>query len=83
MGHARIIFVAILLLILVSTAYPENKEGFQFSKQPDLQQIKPKKPVKIKLRRTQKDGYTWELTGDDADEIIKTDRKLRKLLNVQ
>ena len=83
MQYLRIILVAISLLIFVSTAYSENKEGFQFSKQPELQQIKPKKPVKIKLRRTQKDGYTWELTGDDADEIIKTDKKLRKMLNVQ
>ncbi len=83
MGYLRIILVAISILIFISSAYPENKEGFQFSKQPELQQIKPKKPVKIKLRRTQKDGYIWELTGDDADEIIKTDRKLRKMLNVQ
>ena len=79
----KAIFIAILLLVFVSAACPADKENLQFKKQPELQQIKPKKPVKIKLRRTEKDGYVWELSGDDADEIVKTDRKLRKMLIAQ
>jgi hypothetical protein len=71
-----------LLCFIVSAAYPAEKENFQFKKQPELQQIKPKKPVRIKLKRTSKDEYSWELAGDDVDEIIKTDKKLRKQLNV-
>ncbi len=69
----------ILIPLIVSAA---EKDGFQFKKQPELQQIKPKKPVKIKLRRSPKDEYTWELAGDDADEIVKIDRRLRKMLNL-
>ena len=72
-----------LLSGLFSFAVAEEKESFQFKKEPELQQIRPKKPVRIKLRRSPKDEYTWELTGDDADDIIKTDRKLRKMLNAQ
>ena len=60
------------------------EKGVEFEEPPGQERIlKPKKPVKIKLRRTEKDGYVWELSGDDADEIVKTDRRLRKMLNVQ
>jgi len=64
-------------------ASPEDTKDFQFKKLPELQQVKPQKPVKIKLRRSAKGTYTWELTGDNADEIIKTDRRLRKLLKIE
>ncbi len=60
----------------------ENK-NIQIKKQPEIQQIKPKKPVKIKLKRTAEGKYTWDLTGDDVDEIIKADRRLKKLLDIQ
>lgn len=77
------IIIAALIIMLASITYPAEKEGFQFRKQPELQQIKPKKPVRIKLKRTAKDEYSWELSGYDADEIVKTDRKLRKMLNIR
>jgi hypothetical protein len=73
-----------LVLFLLSCGYASAAEqGFQFSKQPELQQVKPKKPVRIKLKRTSKNEYSWELTGDDVDEVVKADRKLRKLLRVK
>ena len=81
MNPLRILIVALSLCFLTPSAY--SAENFQFKKDPELQQIKSKKPVKIKLRRSAKDDYTWELTGDDADEIVRTDRKLRKMLNQQ
>lgn len=80
MRFLNIIIIAISLCFFPSAAYAAEKNNFQFKKQPELQQIKPKKPVKIKLRRSAKDEYIWELTGDDADEILKTDKKLRKML---
>jgi hypothetical protein len=75
-----------MVFFLFCSALPSfaaDKDGFQFKKQPELQQIKPKKPVKIKLKRTAKDDYSWELTGDDAEEIIQTDRRLRKVLGTK
>jgi hypothetical protein len=70
-----------LLLFPIFKTHAAEKEGFAFKKQPDLQQIKPKKQVKIKLKRTAKDEYSWELAGDDVDEIIRTDKRLRNALN--
>jgi len=75
-------FLVIILMAITVTACAADKDDLQVKKQPELQQVKPKKPVKIKLRRSPRDEYTWELSGDDADEIVKTDRKLRKMLNV-
>jgi hypothetical protein len=73
----------LFLCSFVQLATAAEKESFQFKKQPELQQIKPKKPVKIKLRRSGKGEYIWELTGDDAEEIVRTDKRLRKMLNQQ
>ena len=83
MRYLRIIIIALSLCLFLPSAYSAEKDNFQFKKQTELQQIKPKKPVKIKLRRSAKDEYIWELTGDDAEEILKTDRRLRKMLNQQ
>jgi hypothetical protein len=79
------IFTVILVslhLTLIPVFSADNKP-LQIRKQPEIQQIRPKKPVKIKLKRTGEGKYTWDLTGDDLDEIVKADKKLRKLLNLE
>lgn len=60
----------------------EDKANFEFKKQPEIQQIKPKKPVKIKFKRSPENKCSWELSGDDADEIARVDRRLQKLSKV-
>lgn len=72
-----------ITLFVVSSAFSEDNKNFQFKKQTEIQQVKPKKPVKIKLKRSADDRYTWELTGDDVDEVVKADRRLRKLLKIE
>ncbi|MFA4919205.1 MAG: hypothetical protein WC581_08145 [Thermodesulfovibrionales bacterium] len=79
------IFTVILVslhLTLIPVFSADNKP-LQIRKQPEIQQIRPKKPVKIKLKRTGEGKYTWDLTGDDVDELVRADKKLRKLLNLQ
>ena len=79
------IFTVILVslhLTLIPVFSADNKP-LQIRKQPEIQQIRPKKPVKIKLKRTGEGKYTWDLTGDDLDEIVKADKKLKKLLNLE
>lgn len=55
----------------------------QFSRNPDISQIKPRKPVKIKLHRSGKGEYQWEISGDNADDIVRADKRLRKLLELE
>jgi hypothetical protein len=80
-----LIFTVILVslhLTLIPVFSADNKP-LQIRKQPEIQQIRPKKPVKIKLKRTGEGKYTWDLTGDDLDEIVRADKRLRKLLNLE
>jgi hypothetical protein len=80
----RFLFVVLFLTLLpVSAVRSAEDGGFQFKKVSELQRIQPKKPVHIKLKRTVKGEYSWELAGDDADDILKVDRQLRKVLKSQ
>jgi len=74
--------VLFIFVILLGPVFSEDNKNFQFKKQPEIQQVKPKKPVKIKLKRLAEGKYTWDLTGDDVDEIVRVDRRLKKLLKI-
>jgi len=77
-------FITVFVVIFLSSfAFSVENKNIQIKKQPAIQQVKPKKPVKIKLKRSAEGKYTWELSGDDVDEIIKTDKRLKKLLNIE
>jgi len=45
-----------------------------------IEKKEPPPEVKIRLKRDGKDNYSWELSGSDVDEILKTNGKLRKQL---
>jgi len=72
-----------LIFFISGSVFSQNTKPFQVKKQPEIQQVKPKKPAKIKLRRSAENKYTWEITGDDVDEIIRADRRIRKLLKIE
>jgi hypothetical protein len=77
------IALSISVFLFFGSAFSAENKNIQIKKQPELQQIKPKKPVKIKLKRSTDGKYTWELTGDDLDDIVRADKRLKKLLNVE
>jgi hypothetical protein len=79
----RIFLIFICLFFIFSTAFAADIKNLQVKKQPEIQQVKPKKPVKIRLKRSSEGKYTWDLAGDDADEVVRTDRRLKKLLNIE
>jgi hypothetical protein len=82
----KIIFLLLIFIsinFIFSPAFSADNKNLQFKKQPEIQQVKPKKPVKIKLKRLAEGKYTWDITGDDADEIVRTDRRLIKLLKIE
>ncbi|MFN3479279.1 MAG: hypothetical protein ACK415_02740 [Thermodesulfovibrionales bacterium] len=81
----RLITILIILFISLTfhNLFGAEKPDIRFRKQQEIQQIKPPKPVKVKLHRNNKGEYSWDVTGDNVDEIIKADKKLRKLLKVE
>jgi hypothetical protein len=72
-----------LIFFISGSVCSQDTRTFQVKRQPEIQQVKPKKPVKIKLRRSAENKYTWEITGDDVDEIVRADRRIRKLLKIE
>ena len=79
---ACIFFISTSGLIFTRASASEHN-SLTFKKQPEIQRIKPKKPVKIKLKRLANGTYTWDLTGVDIQEIIRIDRELREQLNLE
>jgi hypothetical protein len=82
----RVIILAVVfisLLFILGRSYSVDNKPPRIRKQPEIQQVKPKKPVHIKLKRTAAGKYTWDLTGDNVDEIIRADKRLRKQLHVE
>ena len=58
-------------------------QGMEAQYQKELDEIKKslKGDVKIKLKKDGKGGYSWEITGKDAQEVLKTNEALRKKLS--
>lgn len=66
-----------------SQQYPSQEKGVDAQHQKELDEIKRslKGDVKIKLKKEGKGGYSWEITGKDAQEVLKTNEALRKKLS--
>jgi hypothetical protein len=72
-----------IVLFTIDLSEAQQKQNFQFNKDKQIQQIKPKKPLRIKLQRNAKGEYSWDITGDNVDEIVSADSRLRKLLKIE
>ena len=61
------------------TRADEKKEAAVFKQQPEILDVKPlQKPVNIKLKRSVNGDYSWDLSGSDADEVLKVDKRLKE-----
>lgn len=72
---------SLLIFVLLESqtpAFSAEKEEFRFRTKSGVSEIKPKKPAKIGLKRHIDGRYSWEITGDSTEEIIKIDRRLKK-----
>lgn len=86
------IFIIVLALMSCSkgtevSTQPKAPEGqgMDAQYQKELDEIKKslKGDVKIKLKKEGKGGYSWEITGKDAQEVLKTNDALRRRLSDQ
>ncbi len=76
-----LLLLATLLFLPLQACTDSGKEkGPVFKKLPEISEIKPQKPVKIKLKKNASGSYSWEITGNDANEIIEADKRLRKAM---
>jgi predicted secreted protein len=56
----------------------ESNDAGGFVTVEEIRDIKPERPVKIKMKRNTYGEYSWELNGDNAERVIETDMKLKK-----
>lgn len=75
-----IVIISVLFFSFFSFSEGFAQSQVQVTKNKALQYAKPKKPVKIKLHRDKKGEYSWDITGENVDDIIKADKRLRQLL---
>ncbi|GBE03647.1 MAG TPA: hypothetical protein ENH45_05245 [Nitrospirae bacterium] len=82
MAKIRWLFLLVAVFVLIPVyACTETNDGSEkavFKQQPEITEIRPQKPAKIKLKRGTTGQYSWDLSGDDADKILEADRKLRE-----
>ncbi len=71
------LFLVAVSFILGCSSGNETKEVFKKTEKPEMIQLAPGKPTRILLKRTSKGAYSWELRGDNLDEIIEIDKRLR------
>jgi hypothetical protein len=84
MFRLKLLFVFSSMLFLLSSGCTDDSReqgGAVFKQIPELKEIRPEKPVKIKLKRSTRGAYSWDLSGDNADKVLQADRKLRKALH--
>ena len=77
------LFLTVMFFLLsMGCTHDSTGQGEAVFKQiPELKEIRPEKPVKIKLKRSVSGAYSWDLNGDNADKVIQTDKKLREALD--
>lgn len=61
------------------TSRPQNPVQQVVAKQ----QSQPRKSAKIKLHHNAKGDSTWEISGENVEEILRIDRRLRKAFDSQ
>jgi len=59
----------------------EQAGGTNYNKEMDEIRKNLKSETKIKLKKDAKGGYSWEIAGKNAQEILKANDTLRKRLN--
>ncbi len=59
------------------------EEGFKKETLQEIVQLTPKKPTRIVLKRTSKGRYSWELRGEDVEEILRIDGRLRDYMKAR
>ena len=82
MANVRLFLVLFVITLFIPLHSCSDSDGNQpetvFRQLPEIREIRPQRPVKIKLKRNATGSYSWELRGDNAGAIIEIDKKLRK-----
>jgi hypothetical protein len=80
------IFVALAMMFFTQCGGTVDNESLPHEDRGEFRQlleIRPEKPVHIKVKRNASGRYSWELSGDDPDRILEANKKISDSLEVQ
>lgn len=78
-----IIFACALLAAPALGEETSKDAGFKFKTDPKISQARPKKPLRIEIKRHEDGTYTWEISGGSVEEVLKADEELKRKLGVK
>jgi hypothetical protein len=78
-----ILIIVFACALFAAPAFAEEDTGFKFKTNPKIKQARPKKPLKIELKRHEDGKYTWEISGGSVEEVLKADEELKEKLGVK
>lgn len=80
-GSAAIVSCALFItLISAQAALAAEPEKFELRQDAEVRQARGRKPPTIVIKRDPNGHYTWEIKGEDAEEVIAADRRLREYM---
>ncbi len=77
---AAVLMVVVQFLFNACAESDSNQQKSVFQQVPEIAEIKPHTPVKIKLKRNAGGSYSWDLSGNDAEKVLETDKILKESL---
>jgi predicted secreted protein len=77
------IIIFLMLPVQACTGSDDEKQPVVFKTIPEIQKVKPQKSAKIKLKRNAKGEYSWDINGENSDNVLEINRKLEKELGVK
>jgi hypothetical protein len=82
----KIAFAVLVVILAVSCSRMVDDERLPHEDRGEFRQlleIKPEKPVHIKVKRNASGSYSWELSGNDPDRILEANKKISDTLEVR
>lgn len=76
----RVAIVVLLVVLGAGALAAEDRGEWRFGTDAAVRQVRPERPAKVKVKRHQDGTYSWEITGESAEEIIGLDKRLRELI---
>ena len=61
----------------------DKDEGFKFRTDPEIKAARTKQPLRIKLKRAEDGKYSWEISGESTEDVLKADEELKKKLGLK
>lgn len=73
----------VLCMTLTATSYAAEKEKIEYKQDTEIKQARGRKPAVVTLKRDDKGLYSWEIKGDETEDVIEADKRLRDYLKVK